>query len=406
MSLDDEQVIGGGPQVVILSAFQDYRTKKQASIQQLADGLVRRGYEVSFISTRFSALSKRTNDSRLFLWKRSNRVETVNRVRCLLWRTSVHPFRANNAIVNAVMGKLYGLYAELPNSDFDRLVAEADYIVVESGVAAIYLRRLRRLNPSAKIIYYVTDRLQTVGVHPAVRSGLVRDHELVSHFSLRSGAFADSLSFAEGRLFPIGFGIDKRAYANVGPSPYPVGQKTVVSVGSMLFDPTFFQLAAPHFPDLKFHIIGCGQSFDAPANVHIHSEMQFAATLPYVKHATIGVAPYEATLGADYLADTSLKLAQFEHFGLPAICPHFAVGSASNRIGYEPGNEQSIRNAIAEALSRAGHVEPREFPDWSEIATDVLRPDGGARPVLGWQARTAKGRPASSDHLDARGALS
>ncbi len=53
-------------------------------------------------------------------------------------------------------------------------------------------------------------------------------------------------------------------------------------------------------------LVGLGK---APANVHVHPETPFDDTLPYVKHATVGIAAYHAAEGADYLADSSLKLA-------------------------------------------------------------------------------------------------
>jgi 2-beta-glucuronyltransferase len=185
----------------------------------------------------------------------------------------------------------------------------------------------------------------------------------------------DDFPWADGRLTKIGFGIDAEEYRSVGPSPYRPGEMAAVSVGSMLFDPSVFQLAAANFPLLQFHVIGCGTSFEAPRNVHIHPEMPFEHTLPYVKHAALGIAPYRPAERPEYLADSSLKLAQFEHFGLPAVCPFFAVGSSESRIGYTPGDAASIRQAIAAAVSRAGHVQPRTFPSWTEVALQVLEPE-------------------------------
>ena len=361
-------------QVVIVSGYHDYRTGKRASIHQLADGLVRTGYDVAFISTRFSILSKWTADSRLFLWDRSNVIETVNGVRCLLWRTLLHPFSSRMAILRSLSERAYDRFAELANSAFDELMRRADYVVVESGTAAIYLRRIRRINPRAKIIYYAADRLETINAHPFIRRRLAEDERIIDHFSLRASQLKSDFPGAGGRLYKAGFGVSEGEYAQVGPSPYAPGEKVAVSVGSMLFDPTVFQLAAPSFPDLQFHVIGSGLKFDAPSNVHIYEEMPFERTLDFVRHASIGVAPYASVAGADYLVESSLKLAQFEYFGLPAICPHFAVGTSASRIGYKPGDEASITSAVSAALSMAGSVERRSFPSWDEVALQVIEP--------------------------------
>lgn len=364
--------------VVLISGYHDYRTSKRASIHQIADGLVRCGFDVTFISTRFSRLSRRKGDSRLFLWDKAGQVETVNGVRCFLWRTSLHPFRTDFAPLDAAIGALFPAYANLPSETFDQLVRSADDIILEAGIPAIYLRRIRRLNPAAKIVCYCTDRPDTVGSHPAIRRMLVEDQHLVDYFVLRSATMADYFDFAPDRLYQVGFGIDRQEFAGIGPSPYPAGSQSAVSVGSMLFDESFFAIAAPAFPDLQFHVIGSGSELKPSANLHVHSEMPFAETLPFVKHASFGIAPYRPAPAAEYLADTSLKLAQFEYFALPAVCPHFAAGTRPSRFGYEPGNAQSIKDAISAALAMVGKIEPRSFPEWSEVAMRVLEPQSYA----------------------------
>lgn len=365
---------GAGKRAVLISGYHDYRTGKRASIHQIADGLVAAGFDVSFVSTRFSSLSKLTSDSRLFLWDRANRVETVDGVRCLLWRTLLHPFSSRTRLLQSLSGFAYDSYSQAPNSAFDELVRAAHYVVVESGAAAIYLRRIRRLNPRAKVIYYAADRLETINAHPFIQRRLSEDAPTVSHFSLRATQLADDFPDSGGRLYKAGFGISEGDYAAAGPSPYGPHEKVAVSVGSMLFDRSVFQLAAAGFPELQFHVIGCGKGFDAPANVHIHPEMPFEQTLAFLKHASIGIAAYAPMPGAEYLAESSLKLAQFEYFGLPAVCPQFAVGQSLYRVGYEPGDARSIGDAVARALSMAGSLERRSFPSWEQVALQVIEP--------------------------------
>jgi 2-beta-glucuronyltransferase len=361
--------------LVLLSACHDYRTAKRASIHHIADGLIRAGCDVSFVSTRFSFLSKWTDDSRISLSHKANLVETVNGVRCFLWRTPLHPFHSDNLILDATMRAAYVLYSNWPSETFDEMCSNADAIVIESSVAAIYLRRLRRINSEAKIIYYATDQLDTIGAHPFVQQRLEDDSALVTHFSLRSSTMIDHFRWAEGRLFRAEFGVDEGQYSNVGPSPYVPGRKTLISVGSMLFDETFFAIAGKLFPDVQFHVIGCGTTFQGPPNVRVYPEMKFKDTLAYIKHAAVGIAPYRSAPGAEYLAESSLKLAQYEYFGLPALCPTFAVGRAPSRFGYEPGNEESIRAAVVAALAAAGAVKPRKFLSWTEVALRVLDPE-------------------------------
>jgi 2-beta-glucuronyltransferase len=102
--------------------------------------------------------------------------------------------------------------------------------------------------------------------------------------------------------------------------------------------------------------------------------MPFHDTLAYLKHATAGVAPYHNAPGTEYLAESSLKLAQFEYFGLPSVCPSFAAGDNHARFGYQVGEADSMRRATGRALSMAGKMSPRSFKTWSEVAARVLSP--------------------------------
>lgn len=358
----------------MLSGFHDYRTPRRASIQALTDGFVRLGHQVSFVSTRFSRLSRRTGDSRTFLWDRANRAEVVDGVTCYLWRTAVHPFAARGALASRAMGALFPMFAALPNRWFDRTMREADAVIIESSVAAIFVRRIRRLNPIARIIYFATDRLDTHGAHPRVQRDLTAAGPLIDHFALRSPALASEFVWARDRLYLAEFGVHPPDFADAGPSPY-TSAINGVSVGSGLFDPDFFVRVAPLFPHVAFHVIGCGTSFAAPANVHVHAEMKFRDTLAWLKHATFGIAPYTYAVGAEYVAESSLKLAQFEYLGLPAVTAAFAQGHNPNRHGYTIGDTASMVAAVSAALVQAGRVVPRAFPTWDEVAQRVLTPE-------------------------------
>ncbi|MBB4860970.1 2-beta-glucuronyltransferase [Novosphingobium chloroacetimidivorans] len=361
--------------VVFLSAFQDYRTKKRASVQQVADGARNLGYEVWFVSTRYSRMSRRTGDSRLSLDHTANSIEEVNGINCFLWKTLVHPFASRSKILNALMNKLFTLYAAWPNAQFDEILRSADYVVIESSVAAIFLPRIRRLAPKSRIIYYATDRLDTVGAHPAVQRRLIANEALIHHASLRSARMAKDFSWLGNRLYLAEFGVHHEDFRDIGPSPYINGRPAAVSVGSMLFDRRFFETIPSLFPNVDFHVIGCGEYFSGSDNLYVHDEMTFKDTLPFVKHAAVGIAPYRPAPGVEYLADSSLKLAQYELFGLPAVCPHFAVGEVTSRAGYAPGDMESMREAMGQALSTAGSVAPRQFKTWEDVAERILNPE-------------------------------
>ncbi len=362
-----------GDKIVIVSAFQDYRTLKRASIQNVADGLIALGHDVTFLSTRSSALSDRTGDSRNFLKKRANRFETVAGVHCYLWRTPLHPFATNRRWIDALTPPLFDLYANWPNSAVDTALRAADTVIVESSVAVIYLRRIRRLNPRARIVYYATDLLDTVGAHPYVQRRLVMDMPLVDHIMVRSSKMVPAFDWSGKPIYRAEFGVDPRDFEGSSASPYPPGVHAV-SVGSMLFDADVFRHGAALVPDVTFHVIGCGAAFETPANVIVYDEMPFSATLPYIRHASIGIAPYRPAPGVEYLGESSLKLAQYEMAGLPAVCPDFAVTGGAGRFGYVTGEPESFARAVRGAQTAIGKVARRQFPTWQDVAGRVVEP--------------------------------
>jgi 2-beta-glucuronyltransferase len=112
---------------------------------------------------------------------------------------------------------------------------------------------------------------------------------------------------------------------------------------------------------------------DYGENVVVYGEMPHAQTLRYIKHATFGIAPYASAQLPAYLADSSLKLLQYDFFALPAICPHAIVGRYASRFGYTPGDAESIVTAIDAALL-APRVRTRECLDWPETVDRLLEP--------------------------------
>lgn len=112
-------------------------------------------------------------------------------------------------------------------------------------------------------------------------------------------------------------------------------------------------------------------------NVVVYGEMKHAETIGYIKHARFGIAPYASEQVPVYLADSSMKLLQYDFFGLPAVCPNAVVGPYQSRFGYTPGNAESVIAAISLALE-APRVRYRQCLNWSDTTDRVLNP--GAYP--------------------------
>jgi 2-beta-glucuronyltransferase len=385
---------------VILSGFHDYRTARRGSIQSIADALVRLGCDVSFISLRFSILSLAKGDSRNFLWRRANRPELVNGIQCYLWRTLIHPFHSRFALINSIVSPLYSLYARFPNQFFDDAVRAASYIIIESGLGIMFARRIKALNGAAIIIYRASDRINTIGAGSRLEMELEACGPIIDHFCLLAEKMAPDFTWARGKVFAVPLGVHPPDFSEIGANPYSA-KLNAVSVGSMLFDPDFFACAARKFPDIQFHVIGCGVDFEVPANVHIYPEMNFKDTLPFVKYATFGIAPYRASSGAEYLSQSSLKLMQYEYLGIPAVCPQYAVGESSNRIGYQPGDADSIESAIKTVIRRSSHVGIRHFLTWDEIALRLLDPRRFPDTQISMFVESSSSHTAAAKHVSA-----
>ena len=362
------------PKVVIISGVHDYRTPRRGSIQALADALVRLRYDVSFISVRFSPISFVKGDHRIFLWSRANRPERINGVQCYLWRTPFHPFRSGISALDESAGFFFSAYARLPNRFIDDALRSASYIIVESGLAIALIRRARRLNGRARIVYRGSDALRTIGAPPALAAELRRRRDDIDAFCPLADNIASDFHWASDKTYVVPLGVHRDDFADIGPSPYVAG-KNAVTVGSMLFDRSFFQHAASSFPDIRFHLIGTGGKFDLPANVHIYDEMPFKTTLPYIKHADFGIAAYRPSANSNYLSQSSLKLMQYEYMGLPAVCPEYAVGTSPSRFGYTPGDRASIESAVRRALAHGRFAGDARFLSWEQVAERLLNPE-------------------------------
>jgi len=358
---------------VVLISDHDYRTRRRANMHPIADALVRLGYDVTFISVRFSALSRLKGDSRTFLWDQANTAEMHNGVRCYLWRTLIHPFYPRRAGLNELASLLYRAYANSPNTFLDQELSSASGVIVESGLGAVLLDRARRCNPDAIITYVASDDLETVGVHPFVQSRLELAMDSVDHFCLPSSKMAMNFRWAGDKVFHVPHGIDPADFNLNDKNPYR-SSPNAVSVGSMLFDEMVFVEGASRCPGVQFHVIGAGMTFDAPPNVHQYSEMPFKDTIAYIRHADVGIAPYRPAPGCDYLCDTSMKLMQYQYLGIPAVCPIFAAGNSDRRFGYTPDDPDSMAQAIDAALASGRRDIQTRFLTWEDVAQRLLQP--------------------------------
>lgn len=353
----------------IISAQHDYRSPRRANIHFIAEELAKHGI-VQFFSCRFSALSRfKYADPRSGLVGRANRVERHEGVDSYLWRPAVHPI-ALPALLRGLERRLFKLYVEAAPQVLRDWIEAADVVLIESGISILFYGLVRQINPRATIVYSVSDDLETIRAAGTAREYLASVAGEIDLIRVASRSAVGT--FPKRNVFFVPHGVDKLAVQAPNASPYQRGTVNAISVGSMLFDGRAIDMAATMFPDIQFHIIGSGRVLRTSSrhNVIYYPEMPFAQTIPYLQHAAIGIAPYRQDRTASHIAETSLKLTQFGHIGLPAVCPREAVGSSRIRFGYDIRDPGTIRTAVEAALA-SPHV-PDEAWSWAEATDRIL----------------------------------
>jgi 2-beta-glucuronyltransferase len=115
--------------------------------------------------------------------------------------------------------------------------------------------------------------------------------------------------------------------------------------------------------------------------VKVYDDMAYDRTIRYIKHARIGLAPYRGEHVSPYLTDSSMKMMQYDFFGLPTVCPESVTGEFNGRFGYVPGDTASILSAITRALN-APHIRTRHILSWAEVTDRQLEPQAYADTAL------------------------
>ncbi len=356
---------------LILSAH-DFRTDRRTSIHFLAEEIQKTG-QVRFFSLRYSWLSKLKKDFRGSLDSKSNRIENFKGVECYLWKTLIHPFNTRKKYLTGLEYILFKAFQRLPNKQLVDWIKDADVIVFESGTSIIYFELAKKLNPNALFIYRASDDLDTINVARFVKKTFLNVSKDFDQVCLLAPLIAKNIPYKDN-LYYVPNGVSRDMSELGDPNPYE-HKKNAVSVGSMLFDLNFVEILAPKFPDITFHLIGTGikpEDITEP-NVIVYDHMAFNEVLRYIKHADIGLAPYITDEDSAYLADSSMKMLQYDFFRLPTVAPKIVVGNYPNRFGYIEGDEESIKSAMELALDSSS-AQNREVLFWDQVVARLINP--------------------------------
>jgi 2-beta-glucuronyltransferase len=338
--------VSDAPRVVLVSGHY-YGSKRRAGFHHLARAYVNLGWDVTFATAAISLFSRLKGDHRFEYPVRAeaNRLVPVEKgLASYVLLTRTHPGNLRFGPANRLSAPWFARYAHVPLGPLEERLRSADLVIFEGTAALLFVERIRRLAPGARLVYRASDDLRVLGVHPLI---LEAEAAAIPRFDLVSAPtqeIADVLSpYGPVEVDPPA--IDKVALDRPTVSPYGEGAAAVFAGVSPLFDYESLASAAKLAPHVSFHVIGPPPR-SLGANVLFHPELPYDEVVPYLQHATIGLLlapPGYASLGQGN------KVAQYSYCRLPIVAPSHLRAERANLCLFEHGDIDSLRRALGEA---------------------------------------------------------
>jgi 2-beta-glucuronyltransferase len=358
---------------VVLFSYHYFESKLRAGFHHLAQAYWELGWEVVFVTAPLSPLSRLVRDPRFAhpVRREANRCKPVrDRLTSYVLFTRVHPANLRVSLLNRLVGRLLvELYRRADLDVLEPELATADLVVFESTSAIALAPVVRRLAPHARLVYRVSDDLEILKLNPAVVEAERAALPLFDYVSAPNRYSARKLG-AKRDVEYHPHAIAKHLFDEDVRSPYGCGINAVWS-GRAGLDLEAVTAAADLRPSWRFHLIGPASGTISRENLIWYGELPYEETIPYLKHADVGLAAYAPAKGRlpRYWAD-SLKIVQYAYCGLPIIAPSALRSERPRVFYYEPGDVVSIDRALAAAVAagRRPDLAPA-LPSWHELAT-------------------------------------
>lgn len=356
-------------------------SRRWANIHWIAREMAGRGYRVTFLVTGLSAFTTLKKDvrSEYVTEANRNRLEEVSPhlFQYAMW-SPFHPFNLKRSLANRLVSFLWRCYPRMVLTPaVTAMLREADLIIFESGLATMLIEPVAKMKLPARLIYRVSDDLPSLGCHPVVEE-TEKSYPSIDLISVLSSGYASRYPAAR-RLLVHRPTIAVDLFRQAQPSPFRAdGKRRFLSIGSSFFDENLVLAIAEMFPADEVIVIGNIRLSRVPGNVRLMGEMAFAKLLPYLQHADVALAPYDAERITPGLAESSHKMTQFRFYGKPIITSEvLCAGSVSGIFGYAKNDLDSIRVAADSALAAIGHVPKVEPPEtWASVVDDLVSVGG------------------------------
>lgn len=336
-----------------------------------AEYLIEQGHDVVFISVGTSLFSKLRGKSlpdirNRWIWQSPN-------LKSFSWVPPIHPC-LNKPVIGKILMPFFRHYERFFPDSAMKEIEGTDILVVESGPGLTLIPKLRQFCPNAYFIYEVSDRLKTVGAHPAILEAEQNALPCFDFIRVPAEVMLGDLS-AKCPVQYIPQGMDKSDFDEPHAPPYPSG-KNAVSVGDMLFDEPVIRILAKAFPDWTFHLFGRNAKISEQfSNVICHGEQPIKLLTAYIQHADIGLAPYRAAPNCEYLSQSSLKMIQYTYCKLPIVAPAFAAQGRKNVLTYQSAQfPDQVVSAFEKAIAYdRTQISTSNVLTWPEVLEEMTK---------------------------------
>lgn len=316
-------------------------------------------------------LSPLRRDFRVSLVPSKDRNRLVHHDDCLdtfFWYPLLHPMHLRSRILNLLSWPLFALYGLLPLGELKTALNRADLVIFESNPSLLLARRIRKLAPKARLVYRASDDLRTLRTHPII---VEAERRALPLFDMISVVTKPMTRLLAGSVWH-GHGVEKMLFDTAQASPYQAGTRNAVFIGVTDYDEETVLTLADAFAGWTFHIIGPLPHTQERSNIVYHGEMRFEETVPFIRHADIGLST-RINVPTVAIYSDSLKMLQFTYCRLPILAPQAMGNNFGNLIGYEPGDRASTMAAFerAAAFDRS-QARADVISSWDELAAKLM----------------------------------
>ncbi len=172
--------------VLITSHF--WNSKRKAGFHNIADSLLKKNYEVLFLTGNASYIHHLKGDYRAELINKSHlnvlTKDSENFKRFIRF-TTLHPVNYRNSILNKIFLPSVKKYSDTLSefNDLNEFIRNSDLFIFESFPGLLWFDHFKDLNTKAKYVYRVSDDMRQLNKHPYV---IEHENKLISLFDLIS----------------------------------------------------------------------------------------------------------------------------------------------------------------------------------------------------------------------------